>query len=412
MTLLLCLGVLLLDCKNSNKIKPAPVNNEKQKKSNKINSDIKILHQNINMSEVIQVPDDIFENKIDFTQIIDDIDFTILETNNECIIGSINKILSDSNYYFIHDKENDNIFRFSQDGMFINKIGTKGYGPKEYIEAWDISLDIKNNVIIVLDLMGRKIIRYTYNGDFINKSDMPFLYSQLECLDSFIILKTGNATNIDRSIASFQLVFSELNQSPIAKAFPIRKGTYSYTTENPLRKFGSKVYYHNPFSNTIWNINEKEKSLGIPIQLDFGKKTWSSDDLELVSNDTQFRKLLEKYYYFSGNYVFSSTHKFFEIRKKNKGAMLFQNNKSKKILYGSSFVNSEKQLYSILFSNPRWLRFDDKFITIKQPYEIAQWKEYILKNDIDKLTQFEKDKINSINAENNPILVIFSLRDF
>ena len=267
--------ITISGCNNDNngQIRLEPLNKSTGENSISVEKSIPIIDIDTTDAEKINVPKDIFQSTLDFKKLIKEFHFAGLETNDKSIIGSINKILSDSVFYFIHDKDNNKIFRFNFQGKFLNQVGTTGNGPQEFVEAWDISLDKSNNLISVLDLKGRKIVRYTYDGRYIDSNPMYFFYTQHEYDNGYLILRTGKSNNISAPlVSSFELVIAHQNQVPIKKAFPFPKKMNSYTTENPLRKFNNTIYYHHPFSNFIWMV--KNKNLDAPIKLSFQKNGW------------------------------------------------------------------------------------------------------------------------------------------
>ncbi len=388
-------------------------------KQEKVN--VKVLQTNGKPTEVITIQDDILTEEIDFSKLVNSIDFIPLETTNECLIGRIDKILSDSEYYFIHDRSNKNLFRFRKDGKFLNKIGSKGQGPKDYIDIWNIALDKKSHTIDVLDLAGRKIVKYSYDGTFVKTIKMPYLYTEFEYAGDMIAIKTGNSYNKNTpSIDGFQLVISDLEQTPLSKAFPVNPNNNSFTTNEPLRKFNDSIFFHLPFSNAIWELNKKDTTLHKKIQFDFGDKGWENQQMINTLKTNEIRKLLNEHIHFSGNYVFSSTHNFFDIVgpviDKSTGRILsgkvFQDIKSKKFMYGgNTLVNYPRNIDGFLFGEPKWVD-DDKFITTKSAHTLYNWKKYILKSDDNKLTKEELKKLNSIKEGDNPIIIIYSLKHF
>lgn len=74
-----------------------------------------------------------------------------LETTEECLVGGvISKLESDDSSIFIFDEYNNQVLRFSQeDGSFLNKFGTQGRGPSEYLYVLDMSLDKKRRKYVL-----------------------------------------------------------------------------------------------------------------------------------------------------------------------------------------------------------------------------------------------------------------------
>lgn len=106
-----------------------------------------------------------------------------LETNDSCLIGSIGKCLITDRRLFITDNQSLRILSFSLDnGQYMGEVSNYGRGPGEYIDIADIAAD--DSILYVLSSLGKKIIRYSFDGSFLGEFDThsePFFkiaYSQ------------------------------------------------------------------------------------------------------------------------------------------------------------------------------------------------------------------------------------------
>jgi hypothetical protein len=99
------------------------------------------------------------------SELITDIKFVPLETTSECLIGELNKIDFSNNEIVVLDSRMAMaVYRFSEDGKFMNRIGQRGGGPEEYFAAEDISINPNNtNEIAILDQKGEILIYKTDN---------------------------------------------------------------------------------------------------------------------------------------------------------------------------------------------------------------------------------------------------------
>jgi hypothetical protein len=108
-----------------------------------------------------------------FSEFIDSIKYIPLETNSNCYISDIQKIIFHENHLYIWDY--NGILKFDSNGKFVCKIGNTGHGPGEYIQ--------NRGIIICSDTLfinsGNRILAYhTNTGDhlmtFPFKSSMFF----------------------------------------------------------------------------------------------------------------------------------------------------------------------------------------------------------------------------------------------
>jgi thioredoxin-related protein len=71
------------------------------------------------------------------SDIVNSVTFIPLETNDNFIIGSIDKILKIDGLYYFLDRKTKTIFIYDETGKSIKKIAHIGYGPGEYVSIND-----------------------------------------------------------------------------------------------------------------------------------------------------------------------------------------------------------------------------------------------------------------------------------
>lgn len=114
------------------------------------------------------------ENVLKLSEVVDSLTYIKLETDSCCLIGHIDKLISQDDKFILVDKDKATaIYIFDKTGKFINKIGTKGKGPGEYISLTDITIDEHGN-IIVYDNKQDKLIIYSSEGDLKHEYRLKF----------------------------------------------------------------------------------------------------------------------------------------------------------------------------------------------------------------------------------------------
>jgi hypothetical protein len=106
-----------------------------------------------------------FDNKTDYTDIISNVEFIKLETNNNCLIGNILKIDYFNQNFYILDK--NRLLIFDSGGNFLNALDKIGRGPEEYIEIRDFYVDEEGSIFIL-----------SYKNIVVYDSNLKFLYRQ------------------------------------------------------------------------------------------------------------------------------------------------------------------------------------------------------------------------------------------
>ncbi len=103
---------------------------------------------------------------IGLSQIATNVEYIKLETKDDCLLwGGVKKYLFTDNFLFISNK--DHILKYSRDGKFIKKIGAPGRGPGEIDLIINMSILPDKKLIIVQTNVGRKLLYFTFDGDFV-----------------------------------------------------------------------------------------------------------------------------------------------------------------------------------------------------------------------------------------------------
>lgn len=381
-------------------------------------NDVNVLDYNNEKAKKIIIPSDVLEEKhIKVEELFSNIDFTPLETTNKSLIGSINKIISDSNYYFIHDKRNNKLLRFNHEGKFLNSIGTIGKGPKEIISIGDVAINRRKKFVSILDYKLRKIVKYTYSGKYMESDPLFYVVSQHEYNDDsnnmiFSVSRVQRNTNIP-AIDSYGLLLANKESIPFSVAFKNPENSFSNNTQNPLRRFGEEVYYHHPFSNGIWQI--KDSLLKPVINFEYEKNGLSSEVWKKSLNNKEFDKLLDENILFSGDYVVSNNFWFFQVFTNNKQAgALFYNNNTGNLKYGIGLKYNKEMPLTFLVRYPEGIRDDGVFVSYIEAAQLFNIKQYFSKEEKLKkaLKKKDWDEIEKIKQTDNPVIVTYKLKDF
>lgn len=108
---------------------------------------------------------------------------------NDELIGDI--ALTDEDIFILW--KIDAVYRFNKSGDFMNKVGTKGQGPEEYIQpTGPFALDRLGKLLYVLDVAKRKICCYNYDGTFVKNIPAGNRPSEISLTDSSMFIMRTN----------------------------------------------------------------------------------------------------------------------------------------------------------------------------------------------------------------------------
>ncbi len=113
---------------------------------------------------------------------VDSISYIPLETKDECLIGSIDKIIVTDNYYYIVDKTiSYSVFCFDKSGKFIHKLSNRGVGSGEYMRINDV--DIYKDNVYIWDCSLQKLFIFDHSGRFIEERKFDYMAESFSVLD-------------------------------------------------------------------------------------------------------------------------------------------------------------------------------------------------------------------------------------
>ena len=105
------------------------------------------------------------KESVSFSSLFEAAGVIVLEMTDNSLLAKIDKIefIGDSLYVLERGK---GLYLFDVKGKFLRKIGDKGVGLGEYISPLDISVDIENKKLYLLDSQTQTILKYSANGDY------------------------------------------------------------------------------------------------------------------------------------------------------------------------------------------------------------------------------------------------------
>jgi hypothetical protein len=249
---------------------------------------------------------------LDVALISDSIKAVKLSTDEDNIIGCVQKIIYNDERLFILDrKKSKGIFVFSKDGQFLNKIGTLGQGPGEYAEPTDF--DVYDGKVYVLDQLQSRLNIYELDGEYVSSKRMPFIATALSIAnDSTIYFNNIDADNQHlNDLINYSIYITDSNFKINGCALYREHGKYSSVlADNLLNRYSGAIYYHAPLTNTIYKIDGER--IAPFYKIDFGKKSLPKDML-LNENWKNFtsESVQSSYYIFDSIFCVASNWLYF-----------------------------------------------------------------------------------------------------
>lgn len=283
-----------------------------------------IIEPHLQQAEKILIdPTAASEKNLLFSDFIKQINYTLIPTDDEFIIGNIDKIIVTDDYMFILDsKISRAIYCIRKSGEKVFSIKKTGSGPGEYITIKDISFDDTKKELIVYCSTRQILLYYDLHGKFLHEERIPYQAARIQKIGGKIVFFSDNLinpkllnkenfpnlflTNNDYSIISQANFF----KSPINKAIV-------WTSESKFSSWGDTLSIKPDHGNIIYHVTNKE--VFPAYELNFGKfnideKYWkmsreSGMTLEKIDSYCDNAKYCESFWFNEGSDFLQFTYR-------------------------------------------------------------------------------------------------------
>lgn len=345
------------------------------------------------------------KNNLNFSELADSCVYLKLETNKNCLIGDINDIQYVDNKIFILNNiggENE-VLIFNKDGGFINKIGTKGLGPSEYLSIGSMGINSFDKQLILIDPLKHKIHKYDYLGKFISsipvKNECSFIYKI-----RFVSKNRMRYASYVNSVTSTLIAESDEdlgNQEILWQTNFSNKGGFKYA-ENPISTNGD--YFIIPLSDCIYKYNNGELIPFFSININSKYKP-----VKEFENGGDFRssfiEAIRKG--FSPISSISECKHFLLIQQLGHSILWDEKNRKGFTLDNITFQPTHDYIPISGFSTISG--FEDGFICLLPNSYLFKMKNYYQEEKIQPNEKIER-LLRNVNMEDNPSLCIYFIK--
>ena len=114
------------------------------------------------------------KGKLMLGDLVENVEYIPLETNDNCLIGVVTRYDVSKNYILVYCGKSKSVYLFRRNGDFVRQISSLGQGPEEYIGIYDVFIDENKNELILCTHL--KQLFFNISGKFLRKAD--FLLNQ------------------------------------------------------------------------------------------------------------------------------------------------------------------------------------------------------------------------------------------
>ena len=347
-----------------------------------------------------------FEKRVpvNINDISGDCDYIVLETTNECLIGSNYTIYSDDQYLVAIDRKQILLFD-RESGSFIRKIGNSGNGPGEYSRTYSKIPYDEEKKSVYAD-RNRERYEYSINGQLMDTRRGPEMVFDFVDLDestyaAFIDNYMGDEK---KKMVIFNETDSIIKIFPNYQSFPFNGSINVFSTNSWFYKLNKQLHFCEKFSDTLFVVTPD--SLIPRFVFDKGVHAFPYElRADMVDPESE--------YFFTENILESSRYLFYTFRFNQKVYTAVYDKKQKSTLVndyvgesGKGYINNINDFAALELSS---INGKGELTCTIDAFKIKLWFE---KNagKSDGLPEYLQ-KLKNVTDTENPIVVITRLNE-
>lgn len=221
-----------------------------------------------------------------------------LETTDESLLASVDKLIEFDNQYFVLDKVRKTVLVFDNEGKFVKRIGKIGDAPNEYLNLHDFTLD-RNVGCIYLLTNNSEVYVYDVNGSFLRKAQISnSLLWSIECYGGNIYCSSNHLTYTSGDNAflfyTFNSTLQELNKQVNVHTEQI------YTPlliSLPFQIWNENLYYIDNYFNMIYGFQNNDAVPVYSVSFESPMPTDYFQDVNLfMQNQSEYDFIIESFF--------------------------------------------------------------------------------------------------------------------
>lgn len=175
-----------------------------------------------------------------------------LESDPQSMLARIDKAICINDSILLLDVSRSNVFLFSPNGEYLNKIGTKGEGPEDYYLCYDFAVQPSSGIISLLNPMG-ELIDYNKDGRYLDRhklSGKPNYYA-IQWLNPETLV-IWSCVNEDEA----GLVVSDRRNSDVIYEDWYNDRIIDFRRMDPFFNYDNSVYFAPPMANDVYLVGD------------------------------------------------------------------------------------------------------------------------------------------------------------
>ena len=348
----------------------------------------------INLAKAIsESPKEIMLNEL-----ASDIRYVPLETTDDCLMNNEFYIMQ----YTGEDIITSGIFHFDKNGKFLNKIGSKGQGPEEYLQGLFAFGDWKNKLLYVQNWT--TLTCYGFDGTFVRSVPTPQLNMGAAGLfDENHILYSNDIYYADKANPIQLYMVDSQNGKTVSKWRGHLEENKKYgmilTSRDFMYNYDNSLFYKPALENVIFKILSPKKR-----QLVY-KFDCSGKDIDVSADEVDPKKRFQ----FLSVYWAKETAQYLFVNYGMKNiSRLGIYDKEKKTFTNVTIKDNLGGGYDI---HPAWTSDDNHLLMVYYAGGLLQDKEKRYSTGLLPERKKELDELlKNIKEDDNPVVILVTLK--
>jgi len=348
----------------------------------------------INLAKAIsESPKEIMLNEL-----ASDIRYVPLETTDDCLMNNEFYIMQ----YTGEDIITSGIFHFDKNGKFLNKIGSKGQGPEEYLQGLFAFGDWKNKLLYVQNWT--TLTCYGFDGTFVRSVPTPQLNMGAAGLfDENHILYSNDIYYADKANPIQLYMVDSQNGKTVSKWRGHLEENKKYgmilTSRDFMYNYDNSLFYKPALENVIFKILSPKKR-----QLVY-KFDCSGKDIDVSADEVDPKKRFQ----FLSVYWAKETAQYLFVNYGMKNiSRLGIYDKEKKTFTNVTIKDNLAGGYDI---HPAWASDDNHLLMVYYAGGLLQDKEKRYSTGLLPERKKELDELlKNIKEDDNPVVILVTLK--
>lgn len=347
-----------------------------------------------------------------FSEIFDEIVYTKITTDDNFLIGRIDKLVISDEYIFILDRNlSRSVFCIDKSGNKVFEIHRLGKGPGEFADLRDIAYDFRRKELLVFCGVRQRVIWFDLQGNYLREKKIPFWIVGIQSLQDnglalFCDYNPENKLKEGDRYPNVIVVDSNMNVVTQNAYFDVivDKGVV-WSSRPDFSCFGNTAGIMPDHSNTIYHIENNNITSW---KVDFGKYNVNERYWEQAANKKMSLKQLEEYCHVEGickciYYMENEKMVYFAYRYKGNNYHAFYSKVTGCLIQTRRLINDLN-------------RFGQFF---PKTLDGAQFYSYISAGIVcdsrDKLKESKaipENILQTIEISDNPIIITYTVKNF